>query len=95
MRTFAAFAGSAAGTCVLVLALLYASDFLRPGTWANPTTAEVQGITSRGVPTRVPTPAPTVPAPTPTMVSTPTSVPTSVPTPEPTAVPPAPEDEGA
>ena len=99
MGPIASFVSSAVGTCAAVFALLYAFAFVGGDPWAKSTVdvktppAEVQGVTSRGVPATVSTPAPSVPAPAPTatIAATPTSVPVS--TPEPPA--PAPDDEGA
>ena len=99
MGPIASFVSSAVGTCAAVFALLYAFAFVGGDPSAKSTVdvktppAEVQGVTSRGVPAAVSTPAPSVPAPAPTatVAATPTSVPVS--TPEPPA--PAPDDEGA
>jgi len=84
MRSLAVFASSAAGTCVLALALLYVVMFVAAGPAPSPTTVEAQGARGQAPPTSVPTTAPAV-------VSTPTDVPTL----EPTPVPPASDDEGA
>ncbi len=95
MAPVAAFMSSAVGTCAVVFALLYAFQFVGSDPWARTTVevktpaAEVQGVTSRGVPAAVSTPS--VPAPTATIAATPTSVP--IPTPE--APPPPLDDEGA
>ena len=92
MRAFAAFTSSAAGTCVVVFALLYAFDFVRAAPWTTAHAPEVQGVTSRGVPSSAPTASPSVPAPTPT--ATVPATPTSVPTPVQTDTTPPPEDDG-
>ncbi len=99
MGPIASFVSSAVGTCAAVFALLYAFAFVGGDPWARSTVdvktppAEVQGVTSRGVPAAVSTPAPSVPAPAPT--ATVAATPTTLPAPTPEAAAPAAEDEGA
>jgi cell division septation protein DedD len=97
MGPLTALMSSAVGTCAVVFALLYAFAFVGGDPWAKSTAevkapaAEVQGVTSRGVPAAVSTPVPSVPAPTATIAATPTSLPTPAPEPPPPAL----DDEDA